>query len=103
MIKELKSWGLLLLLAVIWGSSFILMKKGMFNENGDAIFSAPQVASLRILIAAIVLLPLLGSIISGFFGKRIGVKSCQFLTSTFVSVSAILSILIFLSRTSSRL
>ena len=57
MIKELKSWGLLLLLAVIWGSSFILMKKGMFNENGDAIFSAPQVATLRILIAAVVLLP----------------------------------------------
>lgn len=57
MIKELKSWGLLLLLAVIWGSSFILMKKGMFNENGDAIFSAPQVATLRILIASLVLLP----------------------------------------------
>ena len=57
MIKELKSWGLLLLLAVIWGSSFILMKKGMFNENGDAIFSAPQVANLRILIASLVLLP----------------------------------------------
>ncbi len=57
MIKELKSWGLLLLLAVIWGSSFMLMKKGMFNENGDAIFSPPQVASLRILIAAVVLLP----------------------------------------------
>ena len=44
---------------------------------------------------AIVLLPLLGSIISGFFGKILGGKLCQILTSIFVSVSAILSLFIF--------
>ena len=44
---------------------------------------------------AIVLLPLLGSIISGFFGKRLGAKTSQFLTSSFVSISAILSFYIF--------
>jgi len=44
---------------------------------------------------AIVLLPLLGSIISGFFGKKLGEKSCQWLTSSFVSISAILSLFIF--------
>jgi len=44
---------------------------------------------------AIVLLPLLGSIISGFFGKRLGSKLCQILTSSFVSISAILSLFIF--------
>jgi len=44
---------------------------------------------------AIVLLPLIGSIISGFFGKRLGAKSCQLLTSSFVSISAILSLFIF--------
>ena len=44
---------------------------------------------------AIVFLPLLGSIISGFFGKKIGTKQCQLLTSTFVSISAILSFFIF--------
>ena len=44
---------------------------------------------------AIVLLPLLGSIISGFFGKQLGAKSCQVLTSSFVSISAILSFFIF--------
>ena len=44
---------------------------------------------------AIVLLPLLGSIISGFFGKRLGAKSCQLLTSSFASISAILSLFIF--------
>jgi len=43
----------------------------------------------------IVLLPLLGSIISGFFGKRLGDKPCQILTSSLVSVSAVLSLLIF--------
>ena len=43
----------------------------------------------------IVLLPLLGSIISGFFGKKIGEKLCKFLTSSFVIISAILSLFIF--------
>ena len=43
----------------------------------------------------IVLLPLLGSIISGIFGKKLGAKSCQILTSSFVSISAILSLFIF--------
>jgi len=43
----------------------------------------------------IVLLPLLGSIISGFFGKRLGAKLSQILTSAFVTISAILSLFIF--------
>ena len=44
---------------------------------------------------AIVFLPLLGSIISGFFGKKLGAKSCQIMTSSFVSISALLSLFIF--------
>jgi drug/metabolite transporter (DMT)-like permease len=55
--QNLKSWLLLLLLACIWGSSFILMKKGMYGPGGSPIFSAPQVASLRILLASLVLFP----------------------------------------------
>ena len=43
----------------------------------------------------IVLLPLLGSIISGFFGKQFGAKLCQVLTSSFVLISTILSFFIF--------
>ena len=43
----------------------------------------------------ILFLPLLGSIISGFFGKNIGQKNSEYLTSILVSVSAILSIVIF--------
>ncbi len=44
---------------------------------------------------AVVLLPLLGSIISGFFGKVIGIKYSQIVTSLLVSISAILSLYIF--------
>ena len=43
----------------------------------------------------IVLLPLLGSIISGFAGNRLGARLSQLLTSLFVAISAILSLLIF--------
>ena len=45
------NWGLFLMLSVIWGSSFILIKTGL--ERLDAY----QVASIRILSAGIVLLP----------------------------------------------
>ena len=38
----------------------------------------------------ILFLPLIGSVISGFFGKKIGDRNSQILTSSFVSISAIL-------------
>lgn len=47
------------LLACIWGSSFILMKRGMFTTEGAVVFSAAQVASIRIFVASVVFLPLL--------------------------------------------
>jgi drug/metabolite transporter (DMT)-like permease len=46
------AWVLLLVLALIWGSSFILIKRGV------AVYTAPQVGSLRIFAAAIFMLPL---------------------------------------------
>ncbi|MEN9700490.1 MAG: hypothetical protein RLZZ301_1688 [Bacteroidota bacterium] len=49
----------LLFLIGIWGSSFILMKRGMFTQTGQPIFSATQVASTRILLASLVFTPLL--------------------------------------------
>ncbi|MBU2020665.1 MAG: DMT family transporter [Bacteroidetes bacterium] len=52
-----KAWLLLLLLACIWGSSFILMKKGMYSLDGEQIFSYTQVAALRMVFAGLVLLP----------------------------------------------
>ncbi len=57
MSRELKSWGLLLFLACVWGSSFILMKKGMHTADGLPIFSDLQVGALRMLIAGLVLAP----------------------------------------------
>lgn len=47
----------LILLAGIWGSSFILMKRGMETLTGEKIFSDTQVASLRMIIASLILLP----------------------------------------------
>ncbi|MEZ4799390.1 MAG: DMT family transporter [Flavobacteriales bacterium] len=48
----------LALLALTWGSSFILMKYGMFTKSGEKVLEANQVAALRLLIAGIVLLPI---------------------------------------------
>lgn len=45
-----KRWGYLIFLSIIWGSSFILMKRGLES------FSAMQVGALRFSIAAISLL-----------------------------------------------
>ena len=56
MSSKTKSWILLIVLAIIWGSSFILMKKSMFDENHNPLLSANEVASLRIFISSIVLL-----------------------------------------------
>ena len=44
----------------------------------------------------IITMPLLGSIISGFFGRKIGTSGSQFITCTLVVVTTILSILAFL-------
>jgi len=55
--SSLLAWGLLIFLAFTWGSSFILMKKAMFHDVNEPIFTSFQVASLRIVIAALVLLP----------------------------------------------
>lgn len=49
----LKAWLLLLLLAMIWGSSFILIKKGLIAFRPD------QLAAIRIASAGFVLLPFL--------------------------------------------
>jgi drug/metabolite transporter (DMT)-like permease len=51
MSKRAEAWFLLILLSVIWGSSFILIKKGLAGYNPF------QVASLRICMAALSLLP----------------------------------------------
>lgn len=74
----LVSWSLLIFLSIIWGSSFILMKKGLIA------FKPAEVAGIRILSASVFLFPVaLRNIkkikkqqwhylfISGFFGSLI--------------------------------
>ncbi len=47
----LSDWGLLLAISLIWGSSFILMKKGLIA------FDSTQVASMRIFLTMIAMIP----------------------------------------------
>jgi NADH-ubiquinone oxidoreductase chain 5 len=44
----------------------------------------------------IIILPLLGSIISGFFGRKIGIKGAQLITCSFIIITTLLSILTFI-------
>ena len=55
--SNLKKWFIFLLLCTIWGSSFILMKLGMFGDDGQPLLNAYQVAALRILSAGVALVP----------------------------------------------
>jgi len=50
--RALKSWLFLVLLALIWGSSFILIKRGLL------VFSPGEVGAYRIVSAGLVLVPL---------------------------------------------
>jgi drug/metabolite transporter (DMT)-like permease len=51
-------WPLLLVLALIWGSSFILMKRGLFAE-GVPMLSSWQLATVRLSVAWLALSPFL--------------------------------------------
>jgi NADH-ubiquinone oxidoreductase chain 5 len=44
---------------------------------------------------SIIILPLLGSIISGFFGRKVGVTGSQMITCLSVIITTILSIVAF--------
>nr|YP_010951083.1 NADH dehydrogenase subunit 5 [Onygena corvina]WML69480.1 NADH dehydrogenase subunit 5 [Onygena corvina] len=44
----------------------------------------------------IIFLPLIGSIISGFFGRKIGVQGSQLITSSFIIITTILAIITFI-------
>ncbi|MDQ3277275.1 MAG: DMT family transporter [Bacteroidota bacterium] len=49
--QKARSWGLFIILALLWGSSFILMKEGAKQLTGW------QIGAIRILSAAVVFLP----------------------------------------------
>jgi NADH-ubiquinone oxidoreductase chain 5 len=43
----------------------------------------------------LIFLPLLGSIVSGFFGRKIGISGSQLITSSSVIITTLLAILVF--------
>lgn len=56
--KKVENWLLLLVLALIWGSSFILMNRAMFDEsNAPTLLTASEVGALRMLIAGLFMVP----------------------------------------------
>ncbi|MEQ8426178.1 MAG: DMT family transporter [Cyclobacteriaceae bacterium] len=61
--KELTSIFLLITLALIWGTSFILIKKGLVS------FTSGEVASLRVASAAVFLFPIALTKLKGLTGK----------------------------------
>jgi NADH-ubiquinone oxidoreductase chain 5 len=44
---------------------------------------------------SIIILPLLGSIVSGFFGRKVGVSGAQLITCSSIIITTILAILAF--------
>jgi drug/metabolite transporter (DMT)-like permease len=68
--QRLLTWGILITLAFVWGSSFILMKRGMFAPDGSSIFSASQVAAIRMGVAFLFLLPWVLPKLKVMFGKH---------------------------------
>ena len=56
-------WIIIFLLALTWGSSFILMKRGL------EVFTDPQVAALRMFVAFLCLLPFALKHLSSLKGK----------------------------------
>lgn len=55
--NKLVNWLLFLLLCLIWGSSFILMKWGLYDNKGLPVLLPYEVAALRMLTAGLIMLP----------------------------------------------
>jgi len=45
---------------------------------------------------ALILLPILGSIVSGFFGRKVGISGSQLITCCCVIITTILAIVVFI-------
>lgn len=86
--KKIWQWAMLILLGFIWGSSFILMKKGLLVYQHDV------VAALRISIAYLVLLPF-----SVYYFKQIPKKKFKYLLVVGVFGSGIPAFLFTIAET----
>lgn len=59
MSETFKSWLLLILLSCVWGSSFVLIKMGLFDAQGNVRLPADQLGALRVTFAFLALTPIL--------------------------------------------
>ncbi|TFF35088.1 DMT family transporter [Mucilaginibacter psychrotolerans] len=79
---QLINWLMFISICLIWGSSFILMKLGLYDDARQPLLTASQVAAIRLISAGIVLTPVLlrhrskipfrlsgWLVFSGFFGS----------------------------------
>lgn len=62
----------LAILALVWGSSFILMKKGLFNEAGEQVLRGDHLGALRMVISGLVMLPFVIRSLSKYSWKKRG-------------------------------
>lgn len=76
--KNWISWFVFALLAIVWGSSFILMKEGL------KAFNPYQVASLRMLSAGIILLPFAYKAIKLVPGNKMGLVILSGILGNFI-------------------
>jgi len=68
--KKVENWLLLMVLAFIWGSSFILMNRAMFDSsNAPTLLSASEVGAVRMVLAALFMLPFVYKSRKIFFSK----------------------------------
>lgn len=86
--SKLVNWGFFVLLSIIWGSSFILMKEGLKE------LTAYEVAAMRMLSAGIILLPFA---LKGF--QQVDKKSMGYVLLTGVLGSFIPAILFCVAET----
>ena len=56
--SQIKSWVFLIILSIIWGSSFLLIKIALMDDAGNLRLSPATLAALRLSLAFIFLLPL---------------------------------------------
>ncbi len=69
--KRVENWLLLIVLAIIWGSSFILMNRAMFDSNNaPTLLTASEVGALRMIIAALFVFPFVYKSRKVFFSKN---------------------------------
>lgn len=69
--QRLLAWLILLGLAFVWGSSFILMKVSLFDSDGAPMYSGDEVGAFRIFFSFLVLLPWVFSGVKYLKGKTL--------------------------------